>query len=92
MKHFKKCLVAILVLVMITTLPACSGNTAGSASSAAKTSLSQIDMSKWLYNSDDDVYYQIGISYCENPADESYEQHYKKVDRKQRQLEQQWII
>ena len=37
------------------------------------TSLSKIDMSKWLYNSDDNVYYQTGIQYCEKPEDISYE-------------------
>ncbi len=35
--------------------------------------LSKIDMSKWEYNADDNVYYQIGISYCKTPADSSYE-------------------
>ena len=30
-------------------------------------------MSKWQFNADDNVYYQIGISYCETPADENYE-------------------
>ncbi|MBQ9048341.1 MAG: hypothetical protein IJ120_10655 [Solobacterium sp.] len=39
----------------------------------AVTSLSRIDSTKWLYNEEDDVYYRIGISYCENPADASYE-------------------
>ena len=37
------------------------------------TNLEKIDMSKWMYESDDNVYYQIGISYCEVPADASYE-------------------
>jgi len=36
-------------------------------------SLEQIDMTRWQYNADDDVYYQIGISYCSDPADASYE-------------------
>lgn len=39
----------------------------------AVTNLSRIDMTKWQYNADDEVYYQVGISYCENPADASYE-------------------
>ena len=39
----------------------------------AVTDLSKIDMTKWQYNADDEVYYQVGISYCENPADTSYE-------------------
>ena len=33
----------------------------------------EIDMTKWLYNEEDDVYYQTGISYCADPADASYE-------------------
>ncbi len=37
------------------------------------TNLSQIDMTKWQYNADDNVYYQIGIQYCEKPADSSIE-------------------
>ncbi len=37
------------------------------------TNLEKLDMAKWMYNSDDNVYYQVGISYCETPADASYE-------------------
>jgi hypothetical protein len=37
------------------------------------TTLSKIDNSKWQYNEEDGVYWQVGISYCENPADEKYE-------------------
>ncbi len=29
---------------------------------------------KWKYDSSSDTYYVVGIAYCENPADESYEQ------------------
>ena len=32
-----------------------------------------IDMTKWLYNEADNVYYQLGILYAERPADENYE-------------------
>lgn len=32
-----------------------------------------IDNSKWNYNSDDNVYYQLGIVYCSSPADSNYE-------------------
>ena len=41
--------------------------------SEAQTNLAKIDNTSWQYNAVDDVYYQIGISYCENPADASYE-------------------
>lgn len=36
------------------------------------TNLAQIDMAKWRYREEDDVYWQIGISYCETPAVEEY--------------------
>ena len=55
------------------SLAACGGTGSSSDETKATTSLGTIDNSKWQYNSDDDVYYQVGISYCENPADESYE-------------------
>ena len=40
---------------------------------AEGTAFGAIDMAKWSYNADDDVYYQVGIPYCASPADESYE-------------------
>lgn len=45
----------------------------GSTSEAAATSLSQIDMTKWSYNSDDDVWYQLDIRYAEKSPDENYD-------------------
>ena len=47
--------------------------TADTNTAAVTTNLSKIDASAWQYNEADDVYYQIGISYCETPADENYE-------------------
>ena len=43
------------------------------STSAPITSLEKIDMSKWQYNADDNVYYQLNIPYCETPADENYD-------------------
>ncbi len=48
-------------------------NAAGFAQEAPVSNLPQIDMSAWQYNAEDDVYYQLGIPYCETPADETYE-------------------
>lgn len=39
----------------------------------AVAALEKIDMTKWQYNADADAYWQVGISYCAEPADESYE-------------------
>ena len=50
-----------------------TATTASSESSEVITNLDQIDNTKWLYNEEDNVYYQIGIQYCENPADLNYE-------------------
>lgn len=38
-----------------------------------ETTPGKIDMTKWQYNEDDDVYWQVGIVYCAAPADETYE-------------------
>ncbi len=35
--------------------------------------LAKIDNSRWLYDKNSDVYYQTGIAYCTDPADEKYE-------------------
>ena len=37
------------------------------------TTLDKVDMSKWQYESADDVYWQVGLSYAATPADSSYE-------------------
>ena len=77
----KKQLMALLLTVlMFTTLLTC-GSGAASADAAddlrgeteAVTNLPKVDQTAWQYSADDDVYYQIGISYCETPADTAYE-------------------
>ena len=35
--------------------------------------LAKIDMTQWNYNAENDVYWQTGIVYCEDPADTAYE-------------------
>lgn len=35
--------------------------------------MEKIDMSKWLYNEEDKVFYQIGLKYCERAEDLSYQ-------------------
>ena len=81
---FRKTIALLLTALMVCSMAACGaqGTNENPASdnevSQTKTedvvsNLSKIDMSKWEYNADDNVYYQIGISYCETPADSSYE-------------------
>ena len=50
---------------------AADGNT-GSQTSQPASSLA-LDAAKWRYDADDDVYYQLGVSYCEKPANEDYQ-------------------
>ncbi|MFQ9515036.1 MAG: subtype A tannase [Eubacterium sp.] len=69
---FWMCLAGVLLL------SACSSNKKNSSESITedgegKTTLNKIDMTRWQYNEENDVYWQTGISYCANPADETYE-------------------
>ena len=59
----------IIALFLILTL--CTGILSCAAS--ADSTLPQIDMSKWQYNEEDDVYWQVGLSYAATPADSNYE-------------------
>ena len=67
-RFFTAFMAALLTLTFASYGWAESGN-----SESAVTTLSRIDNTKWSYNADDNVYYQIGIVYCANPADESFE-------------------
>jgi len=65
-------------------LAACGSNNAQDQSSAEDSQAKQeqtkptsnltFDSSAWQYDDSSDTYYQLGISYCETPADENYEQ------------------
>ncbi len=67
----KKLLALALVAVMVISCTACSCSS-GSSNETIKA-MAQIDNSAWKYNSDDNVYYQIGLTYCEKPVDTTYE-------------------
>ena len=84
----KKIIAVILTATILAALAACgtdgsdmssetksdnSSDDSDTVMSDVSTGLPEIDYAAWKYNSDDNVYYQIGISYCENPADEDYE-------------------
>ncbi len=43
------------------------------AAFAASAFSAEVDMTKWQYNASDDVYWQIGIQYCSDPVDLTYE-------------------
>ncbi|MBQ6368271.1 MAG: hypothetical protein IJJ30_07045 [Erysipelotrichaceae bacterium] len=85
MKHSRYLILPALCLLLCAALCACTAKEAESEETAVPeesadagdstvtTSLPKIDNTKWSYNADDDVYYQIGISYCETPADADYE-------------------
>lgn len=67
MKLWKKLLLPILTASLI--LSGCSAM----GTKDTQTNKLNIDNSKWNYNSEDDVYWQVGISYCNKPADTKYE-------------------
>ena len=74
----------LVTVCMVLSLGACGNQstaetttegseTTADAQTQVVTNLEKVSASAWQYNSDDDVYYQIGISYCETPADTAYE-------------------
>lgn len=62
----------ILSASMLFCLAGCSANKVGQTESSS-TVFGKLDNTKWNYNSDDNVYYQIGVLYCSNPVDTTYE-------------------
>lgn len=79
-KRILACLLAAALLISVTACgkqstnnPDITENPTADNPEEIVTNLSKIDTTKWQYNADDDVYYQIGIAYCENPADTTYE-------------------
>ena len=76
----------IPVLILCAAITGCAANNGASSAgnnenaesmqttvSVPVSALDKIDMTKWQYNAEDDVYYQLGIAYCEKPADENYD-------------------
>lgn len=82
---WKKMSMLVMAALMICQLAACGSSSTDNAkaeddsqdqtdsSGSIVTNLEKIDMSKWMYHPNDNVYYQIGISYCETPVDAAYE-------------------
>ena len=70
---FKKVSALLLALCFVALITAGCGLNDNEAT-AVVTNLSKPDMAKWQYDAEYDFYYQLGIGYCETPADESYEQ------------------
>lgn len=79
----KRIVPMLLSLVIILSLCACTENTESSESTASSGSedTSEIanagklvfDNTAWNYDADNDVYWQIGVVYCEEPVDTDYE-------------------
>jgi hypothetical protein len=64
--------VTLIAMLVLTVLLSVCGNSADSGSSNTPQ-IANIDNSAWNYNEEDDVYWQVQVQYCENPADLSYE-------------------
>lgn len=45
----------------------------GPGQEPAPTALAKVPQDGWQYNETDDVYWQVGVLYCEKPVDEAYE-------------------
>lgn len=66
---------ALIVLVQVSTSNQLFAQPGGGGSGASTTYTYGTDISGlWQYNSSADVYYIVGIIYCQSPADNDYEQ------------------
>lgn len=63
----KKLITFLITTLLLLTTALCA------AQDGPVTNLPKIDMAAWQYNAEDNVYYQLGIEYCETPADKTYE-------------------
>ena len=61
-----------LLMICAVLLSGCSADQ-NSADTQTETEVSKVDMTKWQYNAENDVYWQVGIVYCSSPADKNYE-------------------
>lgn len=71
-------IIIIIIIVVIAAFMLVGGNilSSGEGPSYNATLLSEklaVDMSNWHYDKANDIYYQIGLVYCMNPEDTSYE-------------------
>ena len=62
----KKMMAITMCMMMLASLFSGMGIAEGST-------LAKIDMTKWQYETSDDVYWQVGLSYAADPADSGYE-------------------
>ena len=77
-KTHKIIIIAFIVLMAVAGAFLLAGNSshAGEGPSYNASALSDnlsIDMDNWQYDETNDIYYQIGLVYCMNPEDTSYE-------------------
>lgn len=78
--HMNRKKAALLTALMVTVSSAfCGSALAASAERAANPAVTEkalslhVDNTKWNYDEDNDIYYQIGLVYCEKPAAAEYE-------------------
>ena len=69
---FRKALSILFVLCFVSLIASACGQSGNNT--PVETNLPKPDMAKWQYNRDHDIYYQVGVCYCETPADKEYEQ------------------
>ncbi|WP_407431715.1 subtype A tannase [Methanobrevibacter sp.] len=78
MKKLHLIIIAIIILISIVGVFFLTGNSTPtgegpSYNASALTNNLSVDMNNWQYDETNDIYYQIGLVYCMNPKDTSYE-------------------
>lgn len=77
--HMNRKKAALLTALMVTVSSAFCGSVLAASAEAANPAVTEkalslhVDNTKWNYDEDNDIYYQIGLVYCEKPAAVEYE-------------------
>lgn len=76
----RRSFLAFMSAAALTSLAGCSASAGSSSSSASATTSTAVptgplalDNAQWNYDADNDVYWQVGVAYCEIPAASDYE-------------------
>lgn len=75
----RRSFIGLMSLAALAPLSACSAvavdeeATQSNETTATPTGALAFDMTAWNYDSDNDVYWQVGVAYCENPEADEYE-------------------
>ncbi len=66
-------IILVICLIVITAAGCSTPARVSKKPAVIKSNLPKLNMKKWKYSKENDLYYQVGIEYCEKPVNKRYE-------------------